>query len=106
MNVKEGQSLLDLALQAFGTTEAVFHLIDDNDAIEGITSEIEAGIHVNVYEHDDFTDKRVLKFYNDNDVEPATDVDKSLYVGNWILSTGIWNDNGVWIDDAFWIDSL
>ena len=23
---------------------------------------------------------------------------------NWILYTGLWNDNKLWIDDALWID--
>ena len=23
---------------------------------------------------------------------------------NWILATGVWNDNGVWDDNAVWID--
>lgn len=24
--------------------------------------------------------------------------------GDWILTTGFWNDSGRWIDTAFWID--
>ena len=27
-----------------------------------------------------------------------------LIAGDWILTTGFWNDGGSWIDTDFWID--
>jgi hypothetical protein len=25
-------------------------------------------------------------------------------ITNWILGSGIWNDNGIWVDSSVWVD--
>jgi len=41
--VKEGQSLFDIAVQEYGTVDAIFLLIEDNDFINKIDDNISPG---------------------------------------------------------------
>ncbi len=40
-----------------------------------------------------------------NDIDAQINAIFGLLNNNWILRTGLWNDNGIWIDTAVWIDN-
>lgn len=52
-------------------------------------------------------DNRELKFYpNDRKIEFQLNAVQDIATGEqWVLSTGIWNDNEIWDDDGIWKDN-
>ena len=52
-------------------------------------------------------DDRGLKFYpNDQKIEFQLNATQDILTGEqWVLSTGIWNDNEIWDNDGIWKDN-
>lgn len=95
---KINQSLWDLALQYYGTYDAVKQLLLDNPKLD-FSNAIQPGTLVYV------TQKPILKkmvdFLTNKGYKPSTGI---AIVSNWILANGIWEDSGVWVDSDFWND--
>lgn len=71
--VKNGQTIFDICLQEYGSPEAVFQLITDNN-LEGINANLIAGQEL-VITGDPFT-KNVVEYYKLNNIFPASlDID-------------------------------
>ncbi|MCD8081865.1 MAG: hypothetical protein LUF04_16160 [Bacteroides sp.] len=62
------QSLLDIAVQEFGTLEAVYDLAERNDL--AITSDLEPGQALDY--HPDGVDSKIVAYLAANGVRPAT----------------------------------
>jgi|WetSurMetagenome_2_1015567.scaffolds.fasta_scaffold50609_3 hypothetical protein len=76
ITVKRGQSLTDIAVQMYGSAEAVYTLAAEN-GIEDITASLSAGT-VLQYSSDNVINRRVSSFYADNDTEPVTAFEQDL----------------------------
>jgi len=69
IKVLNNQSLFDIAVQEYGTVEAVFELAMANGL--GITDELNAGQELVVPESD-FTAPEIVEYYKKNGLHPAT----------------------------------
>lgn len=69
--VLPGQSLFDIALQEYGSIEAVFQLAEDN-AFSEITQFINPGTEVMTSES---KNKNVSNYYLQNKVKPASEIE-------------------------------
>ena len=79
--VKEGQSLVDIALETCGGVEATWALAVRNGL--SVTSRIELGAQI-AYESEDMADARIANKYAVEGIEPATEVSaKTLH---WLLN--------------------
>jgi LysM repeat protein len=67
--VRNNQSLWDIAIQEYGTVEAVFDLAMANGL--GITDILTAGQVLNVPESE-YVNAEVVAYYRKNDLHPAT----------------------------------
>ena len=67
--VLNGQSLFDIALQEFGTVEAVFDIALLNEL--SVTDSLDAGTELSLPSSTD-TDELILKHYKKNNIKPAT----------------------------------
>lgn len=65
----QNQSVFDIALQYYGTIEAVFDIAELNDL--SITSNLQPGSVVKIPPID-YGYKEVANYYNNNKIEPAT----------------------------------
>lgn len=72
---ESGQSLADLALQAYGTIEpeAMFALVEDNKSIfqQGLASLVPAGVPVKVRENAGFANKQISVFFDNRTVNSS-----------------------------------
>lgn len=100
--VGNNQSIWDIAVQEYGSVEGVKQLILDNPIKCDFEKSIAAGTELII------TKEPIVKVITDylsaNRLMPATAVDVPFNISDWILATGIWNDNGFWRDNALWID--
>jgi hypothetical protein len=77
IKVLDGQDLLDIAIQQYGTVEAVFEIAAANGLSITNTPETTATFRI----PDAVTNAKVVKYYADNRIVPAT--------GNSIIEGGI-----------------
>ncbi len=70
--VLNGQSLFDIALQEYGSIEAVFQLADDN-GITNITDSLIPGTEL-IIDENMIIDKNVVNYYKNNAIYPANEV--------------------------------
>lgn len=70
VTVRNGQSLTDIAVQVYGSAEAVFMLATENAL--SITDRLTAGAELD-YSSENIIDKRVVDFYKDNKLYPCTE---------------------------------
>lgn len=71
--VKDRQSLLDIALQVCGSIEAVMSIAVRNGV--SVTDDLTAGTLLE-YEPEDVVDKRVVEIYRREGIEPATSLSR------------------------------
>ena len=82
--VKEGQSLVDIALETCGAVEGTWALAVRNGL--SVTAHLELGREI-AYESEDMADARVADKYAAEGIEPATEVtEKTL---RWLLNEEI-----------------
>lgn len=68
-SVLQGQSLLDISLECFGTIEAVFDIARLNN--KSITQRLEPGEVLNLPAKD-YGYKEIVNYYRQNKIQPAT----------------------------------
>ncbi len=95
------QSVWDIAIQYYGSINGVEYLLKDNPTVFNLETSPVAGTVF--YLRIELIDKKVVEFFASQKSKPATAIDSPL-VSNWILATGLWNDNAFWDDNALWID--
>lgn len=70
VNVADGQTLWDIALQEYGSVEGVFILMAENPFVGNINQELEPGIQLNVKSEP--IAKDVKSYYQRNRVHPTS----------------------------------
>lgn len=101
IKVGHTQSIWDLAIQHYGSYEAVKELIIDNPAKCNFEASIPVGTELFIREP---VDKSMVDYLSANKLIPCTAVYEPYVASMWILAGGVWNDNGFWDDNALWID--
>jgi hypothetical protein len=85
--IKSGQSLFDIALQAYGTIEGVFSLLADNPGkLTTLTDELTPGTELVV--NGAVLNKYVADEYTNRGIIPATGLRHEVYgdgIGWWII---------------------
>jgi hypothetical protein len=78
-----GQSLFDIAVQEYGSIEAVFQLADDND-IYDITAELSPGTEL-IIDKNMIIDTNVVNYYKNNNITAASELrtEELQGVGYW-----------------------
>lgn len=99
--VNRNQSIWDLAIQIYGSSDGVKQLIIDNPTICNFETSIQAGTKIQLKQ--EVINKSVVDFLSKKGLKPATAIEVP-YSASWILATGLWNDNAFWNDNALWID--
>lgn len=99
--VGHNQSIWDIAVQEYGSYDAVKQLILDNASLLNFTDAIAPGTQLIISAEP--TGKQIVDFLAKKSIKPSTAIESPM-VSNWILATGLWNDNGFWDDNALWID--
>lgn len=99
--VGHNQSIWDIAVQEYGSYDAVKQLIIDNASVLNFTDSIEPGTQLMISAEP--TNKQIVDFLSKKSIKPATAIEQPI-LSNWILATGLWDDNGFWDDNALWID--
>ena len=66
IEVIQGQSLVDISVQEYGTAEAMFVILEDNPllVLEDLTDEVPMGTMLRIREEDVLLDKKVLSVLN------------------------------------------
>lgn len=81
------QSLLDLSIQVYGSPEGVFTLARENGL--SVTDALIPGQELQ-YSPDKVIDKRIVQYYRDNGISPATasdiDVDNRVFDDSFDLT--------------------
>lgn len=71
ITVKPNQSLFDIAIQEYGNIEGVFHLVEDNESLTGITDNVFAGEVLKV--RDNAINKRMVEFLRPHEIATVKD---------------------------------
>ena len=98
--VKSYQSIWDIAIQEYGTYDAVMQLMIDNPTVCNFNSSLVPGTKLKIKE---VINKTVVDFMASKGINPCTAIDVPAG-GNWILTTGNWRDVGIWDDLDVWND--
>lgn len=96
------QSIWDIALQEYGDVTGVKQLMIDNPTVCDFEKSIPAG--TTIYISGEPINKSWFDYFKSKKIQFATAVQELFVPSDWILATGIWNDNGFWRDNALWID--
>lgn len=75
VTVRNGQTLTDIAIQVYGSSEAVFTLASEN-ALD-ITDKLTAGMELD-YSSDNIVNKRIVDYYAANNIYPCTQDDADV----------------------------
>lgn len=67
--VAQGQSLLDIAMQVYGSADAVYTLAKDN--AKSVTDILSVGEELS-YSSDNMVDARVARYFATNEISPST----------------------------------
>lgn len=114
--VQQGESIVDVCENSCGALQVdevnnLDEILQAND-FDSWTPELAAGQQVLIPDSVkiDANALRQLVSYpicnnSVNDIDAQINAIFGLLNNNWILRTGLWNDNGIWIDTAFWIDN-
>ena len=71
IKVKKNQSLADIALQEYGDIEGVFHLVNDNPELNGITDNVFENDELNI--RDEVINQQVKRFLEPTVISTAED---------------------------------
>jgi hypothetical protein len=94
--IKEGQSVYDLALLFGYGLEGVIEFIQDTPEIESLNDIYLGGRVIEVTKKNDKLGN-YLSLY-------ATGISSVPQNDKWILSTGKWNNEGKWDNNKYWIN--
>lgn len=86
--IGNNQSLFDIALQEFGSIEAIFNIIQDNQNLfNGITDNVNIGDEINIRAISDKENKTVKNYYKINKLKPATKDELMINegIGYWVI---------------------
>lgn len=75
VTVRNGQTLTDIAIQVYGSAEAVFTLASEN-ALD-ITDKLTTGMELD-YSSDNIVNKRIVDYYAANKIYPCTQDDADV----------------------------
>ena len=70
VTVRNGQTLADIAIQVYGSAEAIFVLASDNNL--DITDKLTAGMELD-YSSANVLNKRIVDYYAANKIYPCTE---------------------------------
>lgn len=101
IKVGNNQSIWDIAIQEYGSYDAVKQLMIDNPTKCDFENSISAGTELFI--SGEPTNKATVDYLSSNGLRPSTAIEVP-FLSNWILATGLWDDNGFWDDNAVWID--
>ena len=96
--VQPGQNLVDVAMQEYGSINALLQLCIDNGFELG--QEVPAGTELIMYESN-VVDKRLVAYYKSKNHKVASGSNAESF---WILANGFWDDIKIWIDEEKWRD--
>lgn len=97
ITVKPDQSIWDIAMQEYGDVAGVEQLMLDNPGTCSFNVPPPAGT-VLLIDETKIINQKEVDAYKAAGTIPAT-----AYSGpEWILESGIWNDEGVWDDTELW----
>lgn len=82
VTVQQGQSMLDIAMQVYGSVDAVFTLAQDNG--KSVTDVLQVGEELE-YSSDKILDARVATYFANNAISPCTAYPGELPVENRIF---------------------
>lgn len=100
--MQPGQNLIDIAMQLYGSIDALQQLCIDNGISVG--AHVPAGTQLLLNESG-IISKKLINFYRTKQLDVATGSGIVETESQWILASGIWNDNKIWIDEEFWKDN-
>lgn len=103
ITVMDRQSIWDIAVQEYGSTEGVKQLIIDNPTKCNFETGLEIGMKLIISLPP--INQKVYDFFKIKKINPSTAVEVEYEPMDWILTDGFWNDNNFWVDNALWIDN-
>lgn len=96
--VQQGQCLMDVALQHYGTADpqALIALMQDNE-LDGVTANLKAGDRLKIRNNAEFANKKIVEYYHNNKTNIATSIENTTIQENLIANvvrgnSGNWND--------------
>ncbi len=93
--------MLDVALQCFGSADAVIKLCIGNGFALG--QYIAPGTIITIDENN-IIDKSLTAYYGRKKITVASAGNIPTIENNWILYNGFWDDDKVWVDGEVWND--
>jgi hypothetical protein len=100
--LQPGQNLADVAMQEYGSIDALLQLCIDNGLEIG--QEVLPGIEL-VLNESNKIDKRLIEQYKSIEYKVAGGNKPTEIESPWILGKGFWNDDKIWIDEEQWKDN-
>ena len=99
-----GQTIFDIAIQEFGSTNEVFQIIKDNSEIfdNGITTILIPGTLLKIRNDLKLSKPRIAAYYKKKGIKVSSNFFEEIAESNWILATGKWNMSGIWINNELW----
>jgi len=99
-----GQTIFDIAIQEYGSTNEIFQIIKDNSEIfdNGITTILDPGTLLNIRNDLKLSKPRIAAYYKKKGIKVSSGFFETLTESNWILATGKWNMSGIWINNELW----
>jgi hypothetical protein len=70
--IKEGQTLLDIAVQKYGSVEGIQYLLEDNASITEVTDELKSGDTLIIRDDSYIIDKTVVNYFKEKNISLAT----------------------------------
>ena len=99
-----GQTIFDIAVQEYGSTDEVFQIINENTEVflNGITTIIIPGTVLKIRNDLKLSKPRIAAYYKKKGIKVSSNFFETLTESNWILETGKWNMSGIWINNELW----
>ena len=70
--IKEGQTLLDIAIQKYGSIEGIAFLLEDNPGIIEVTDSLISGTMLNIRDDSYIIDQTVVDYLKEKSITLAT----------------------------------
>ena len=71
VTIANRQNIIDIALQEYGSVEAVFDLLDDNPQLLSLNEVLEVGSVISIDESK-IVNPEIVQFFKDNNIKPTT----------------------------------
>lgn len=103
IKVGNNQSIWDIAIQEYGSYDAVKQLMIDNPTKCDFENSIAPGTELMITQEP--LNKSIFNYLAAKGIKPSTAVEVEAEPSDWILTDGYWNDSKFWVDNALWIDN-